>query len=209
MTTRGLIVARVERAAVAARIAAIAGAIALVLLIAFYAIGQPFGTLNDIALIVETLAIAPMMLGSYELGGVTPLWPARLSLAGGVGACLVWAAIHTAFVLGLVSFDYTTAATGAFLVENLALIVIGLWLTGAPPLAGPWMPNRLRWLGALGGLGFVLSGLGLILGGMNHPLAWAGGLGYLVLFPIWAWLMAGVFSARASAPSDPETRPAG
>ena len=199
MTIRPLIVARVERAAVAARIAAVAGLIALVLLVPFFAIGQPFGTLNDVALIVEILAIAPMMLGSYELGGVTPLWPARLSLAGGVGACLVWAAIHVAFVLGLVAFDYTSAATGAFLVENLALIVVGLWLTGAPPLAGPWMPDRLRWLGALGGLGFVLTGLGLILGGMNHPLAWAGGLGYLVHFPIRAWLMGGVFRSRAAS----------
>jgi hypothetical protein len=209
MATRALIVERVQRAAVAARVAAVAGGVALVLLILFYVVGQPFGTLNDLALIVETLAIAPMMLGSYELGGVTPLWPARLSLAGGIGACLVWAAMHAGFVLGLVSFDYTTAATGAFLVENVALIAIGLWLTGAPPLAGPWMPNRLRWLGALAGLGFVLNGLGLILGGMSHPLAWVGGLGYLVLFPIWAWLMAGVFSARASSPSTAEIPPAG
>jgi hypothetical protein len=209
MAARGLIVERVQRAALAARVAAVAGAVALVLLVLFSAVGQPFGTLNDIALVVETLAIAPMMLGSYELGGVTPLWPARLSLAGGIGACLVWTAMHVAFVLGLVSFDYATAATGAFLVENVALIVIGLWLTGAPPLAGPWMPNRLRWLGALAGLGFVLSGLGLILGGINHPLAWAGGLGYLVLFPLWASLMAGVFSARAASPSNAETRPGG
>ena len=200
---------RVERAAAAARVAAVAGALALVLLVLFYVVGQPFGMLNDLALIVETLAIAPMMLGSYELGGVTPLWPARLSLAGGIGGCVAWAAIHAAFVLGLVSFDYTTAATGAFLAENLALVVIGLWLTGAPPLAGPWMPNRLRWLGALAGLGFVLTALGLILGGMNNPLAWAGAVGYLVLFPIWAWLMAGVFRARALSPSDAAIPPAG
>lgn len=150
---------------------------------------------------IEILAIAPMMLGSYELGGVTPLWPARISLAGGVGACLAWAALHVAFIMGAVTFDYDRAATGAFLAENVALVVIGLWLTGAPPLAGPWLPGPLRWLGALGGLGFVLSGLGLILGGMNHPLAWAGGLGYLVVFPAWAFLMARVFRSRSEAPS--------
>jgi hypothetical protein len=201
--TRPLIVGRVRRAAQAARIAAMAGLVADLLLIAFFAVGQPFGTLNDLALVVMTLAIAPLMLGSYELGGVTPLWPARLSLAAGIGAVVVWSGLHLAFIAGVVTFDYNAAATGPFLAENLALIVIGGWLTGAPPLAGPWLPGMLRWLGALGGLGFVLTGLGLILGGMNHPLAWAGGLGYLVLFPIWAWLMAGVFSSRAATPAPP------
>ena len=198
---------RVGRAAQASMVAALAGLAALVLLGLFYAIGQPFGTLNDIALVVETLAIAPLMLGSYELGGVTPLWPARFSLASGIGACLIWAAIHLAFILGLVSFDYTAPATGWLLVENVALIVIGLWLTGAPPLAGPWLRGSLRWLGALAGLGFVLTAIGLILGGATHPLAYTGALGYLVLFPIWAWLMAGVFRSRAATPS--QAHPAG
>jgi hypothetical protein len=194
---RPLIRSRVTRAATAATVAGIAGLLALVTIALFAWLGQPWGTINDVVLVVEVLAIAPLMLGSYELGGVTPLWPARVSLAGGIAACLVWAAIHTAFVGGLVAFDYDTAATGPFLLENVALIVIGLWLTGAPPLAGPWMPGPLRWLGALSGLGFVLTGAGLILGGMNHPIAWAGGLGYLVLFPIWALLLARVFRSRA------------
>jgi hypothetical protein len=190
-------VERVSRAAVAARIAAAFGAAAFVLIVLFYWLGEPFGTLNDIALIGMTLAIAPMMLGSYELGGVVPLWPARLSLAGGIGAVLVWSALHVAFVARIVAFDYGGPASGPFLVENVALVLIGAWLTGAPLLAGAWLPALERWLGALGGLGFVATGLGLILGGAMHPLAWAGGIGYLVLFPIWAWRMAGVFSSRA------------
>ena len=188
---------RVSRAAVAARVAAVFGAAALVLIVLFYWLGEPFGTLNDLALIGMTLAIAPIMLGSYELGGVVPLWPARLSLGGGIGAVLLWSALHVAFVARFIAFDYAGPATGIFLVENLALVAIGAWLTGAPLLAGRWLPALERWLGALGGLGFVATGLGLILGGASHPLAWAGGLGYLVLFPIWAWRMVGVFSSRA------------
>jgi hypothetical protein len=197
---RPLIRSRVTRAATAARVAGVAGLVALVTIGLFYALGQPWGTVNDIAFVVEILAIAPLMLGSYELGGVTPLWPARVSLAGGIAGCLVYAAIHIAFIVGAVSFDYDHASTGALLVEDLALVVVGLWLTGAPPLAGPWMPDSLRWLGALGGLGFVLTGLGLILGGQSHPLAAVGALGYLVLFPIWALLLARVFSSRVPAP---------
>jgi len=195
---RRLIVARVRNTATAAGVAAVAGAIALVFLVLFFTIGGPFGTLNDIALVVEILAIAPIMLGSYELGGVTPLWPARLSLASGIAAVLVWSATQVAFIAGLVDFDYSAPSTGALLVQNLALLVIGLWITGAPPLAGPWLPGRLRVLGALSGLGIVLTALGLILGGISHPLAYAGGLGYVVLLPIWAWLMRSVFSGKAA-----------
>lgn len=194
---RPLIRTRVARAAVAGTVAAAAGLVALVTIVLFLWLGQPWGTINDLALVIEVLAIAPIMLGSYELGGVTPLWPARISLLAGVAACLAWAALHLAFIAGAVTFDYDHAASGAFLAENLALVVIGLWLTGAPPLAGPWLPGVLRWLGALGGLGFLLTGVGLILGGKNHPLAWAGAVGYLVLFPIWAFLLARVFRSRA------------
>lgn len=188
---------RVGRAAQAAVLAAVAGLVALVAIALFFAIGQPWGTVNDIALLVMTLAIAPIMLGSYELGGVTPLWPARLSLAGGIGAVVAWSVIQVAMIVGLVTFDYDNPATGAYLLENVALIVIGLWLTGAPLLAGPWLPGRLRILGALAGLGFVLTGLGLIVGSVNHPLTWVGGLGFQILFPIWAYVVAGVFRSRA------------
>jgi hypothetical protein len=191
---------RVGRAAQAAYVAAAAGLVGLVTIALFFWIGQPWGTLNDIALLVMTLAIAPVMLGSYELGGVTPLWPARLSLAAGIGAVVLWSVLHAAFIVGIVAFDYEHAATGALLVQNVALIAIGAWLTGAPLLAGPWLPGRLRILGAFAGVGFVLTGAGLILGGFGHPLTWVGGIGYQVLFPIWAWLVARVFSSRASLP---------
>ena len=184
----------------AAYVAAAAGAVALVCIALFFTVGEPFGTLNDIALLGMTLAIGPIMLGSYELGGVTPLWPARLSLAGGIGAVVVWSLVQAAMIARLVTFDYYAPAAGLFVVEDLALVVIGAWLTGAPLLAGPWLPRPLRWLGALGGLGFVLTGLGLIAGGLNHPLTYAGGLGYEVAFPIWAFLVARVFSSRASTP---------
>jgi hypothetical protein len=40
------------------------------------------------------------------------------------------------------------------------------------------------------GLGFVLLPIGLIMGGVNHPLTYAGGVGYSIAFPVWAFLMA-------------------
>jgi len=126
----------------------------------------------------------------------------RLRLFGRLGLLrLFWTLLVLALVAGVVAFDATSAA--AFLAQNLALVVIGAWLPGPPPLAGPWLPTRLRWLGALAGIGLLLAGLGWILGGVTQSFAAAGVLGYLVLLPIWAWLVAAVFRSKAQ-----ERRPA-
>jgi len=75
--------------------------------------------------------------------------------------------------------------------------VIGLWVAGANGLAGPWLGWQ-RWLGLLTGVGWALVGVGLLLGGMNHPLSYAGGIGYLLVFPVWAFLMGRLFTRIAS-----------
>jgi hypothetical protein len=181
---------RIRLAARAASVAAAAGLIGLVTLALFLWIGQPFGTINDVALLVMMLAIAPIMLGSYELGGLTPLLPAQLSLAAGVGAVTVWSAVQIATILGLVTIDVEHAATGAYAIEAIALVVIGAWLTGASLLAGSWLAPLLRALGAIAGIGFIVYAVGLLRGGVNDPLTYAGGIGYLVLFPVWAYLFA-------------------
>lgn len=177
--------------------AAIAGGIALVAIVVFLSIGQPFGTINDVALVVMTLSLGPVMLGHYELGGIVPLWPARLSLGGAVAAAVAWSLIQVAMIVGLVSFDYEHAATGAFAVSSLLQVVIGLWIAGASLLAGRWLPMTVRLLGTVAGTGTVVMSIGLLLGGVNHPLTYAGGIGYQVMLPIWAYLLGRVFQARA------------
>jgi hypothetical protein len=170
-------------------IIAAAGLVAAIAIGLFFSIGQPWGTLNDLALLVMTLALAPVMLGAYELGGRTPLMPARLSLASGLGAIILWSLVQVAMVAGVVSFDYGAPATGSFAISSVLEIAIGAWLIGAPLLAGPWLPTIHRLVGTLSGIGWVLLGLGLLLGGVNHPLTYIGGIGYQLLFPVWGLLM--------------------
>ena len=177
--------------------AAIAGGIALLAIVLFFSIGQPFGTINDIALVVMTLSLGPVMLAHYELGGIVPLWPARLSLAGAVAAAGAWSLIQVAMIAGITTFDYEHAATGAFAVSSLLQIVIGLWIAGASLLAGRWLPMTVRLLGIVAGTGTVVMSIGLLLGGLNHPLTSTGGIGYQVVLPIWAYLLGRVFGARA------------
>src|SRR5437870_12770556 len=61
-----------RRSAMAAYIGAGAAVVGLVTIALFFWIGQPWGTLNDVAVLVMTAAIAPLMLAFWELGGWTP-----------------------------------------------------------------------------------------------------------------------------------------
>jgi hypothetical protein len=56
-------------------------------------------------------------------------------------------------------------------------------------LAGPWL-NEVRWLGVAAGVAGVVFGAGLLLGGVDTGWTSLGGIGYLILLPAWAFLMA-------------------
>jgi hypothetical protein len=170
-------------------VVAAAGALALVFIRLSFAVGQPWGSLNDLALLVMTAALAPLMLCFYELGGRTPLRLAQAAQTLGWLAVLVWCATQVLMLIGVVAFDYYSATTGAFAVQSWATVYIGLWLAGANLLAGPWLSSE-GWLGVLVGVGVVLFSLGLLQGGIETPMTYVGGLAYQVLLPIWAFLMA-------------------
>jgi hypothetical protein len=184
----------VRRAVVAAYVAAAAGLVAAITIALFFAIGQPWGTLNDIALLVMTAAIPVLMLAFWELGGLTPTPLALAAQVSGWIAVIAWCVAQALMMVGVLSFDYNDAASGGLLAEAVAMLVIGLWISGANLLAGPWL-NATRWFGVAAGLGFVLLPIGLILGGVDHPLTYAGGIGYSIVFPVWAFLMGRHLSA--------------
>jgi hypothetical protein len=184
----------VRRAAVAAYVAAAAGLVAAIPIILFFVAGQPWGTLNDTALLVMTAAIPFLMIAFWELGGRTPTPLALAAQITGWIAVIAWCVAQALMIVGVLSFDYNDAASGGLLVEAVALVVIGLWIAGANLLAGTWLTS-IRWFGVAAGLGFVILPVGLILGGVDHPLTYAGGVGYSIVFPVWAFLMGRHLSA--------------
>ena len=184
----------VRRAVVAAYVVAAAGVVAMVTIMLFFVVGQPWGTLNDTARLVLTAAIPPLMLAFWELGGLTPTPLALVAQVSGWIAVVVWCVVQALMIAGALTFDYDHAATGGLAVEAVALIVIGLWIAGASLLAGGWL-SSIRWFGVAAGLGFVLLPIGLILGGVDHPLTYAGGVGYSIVLPVWAFLVGRHLSA--------------
>jgi hypothetical protein len=179
----------VRRAIVGACVVGAAGIVALVTIGLFLSIGQPWGTINDLALIVMTAAIPFLMLAFWELGGLTPTPLARLAQITGWLAAAVWCVTHLLFVFGLVDIDYDMPATGAYALEAVALIVIGLWIAGANLLAGPWL-SAFRWFGVVAGLGVVLFAAGTLLGDKDSAMVYVGGVFYLAVLPLWALGMA-------------------
>ena len=185
----------VRRAEVAAYVVAGAGLVAAVTIGLFFWIGQPWGTINDLALLVMTAALAPLMLGFWELGGLTPTPLALAAQVIGWLAITAWCVVQALLILGVLTFVFDAPATGGFAIEAVATAVIGLWVAGANLLAGRWL-NRIRWLGVLSGIEFVIFSVGLLLGGAYHPLTIVGGIGYQFVFPVWAFLMGRHLRAR-------------
>jgi hypothetical protein len=182
----------------AAYVAGVAGFVAFVTIILFFSAGQPWGTINDLALLVMTAAIPFLMLAFWELGGLTPTPLALVAQASGWFAAGAWCTTQLAFVLGFLDIDYTIPATGVFAIQALALIVIGLWIAGANLLAGPWL-SAVRWLGVVTGLGVLLYAVATLTVDKDSPLVLGGGIAYLVLLPIWALAMGGYLSRQPPA----------
>jgi len=168
---------------------AFAGLLAVVALVLFFTTGQPWGTINDLLLIVTIGALPVLMLAFWELGGLTPTPLALTAQVLGWLAAAIWCLTHLLFVLGVVEIDYDAPAdTGAYLVESVALVYIGLWIGGAALLAGPWL-TAIRWVGVVVGLGIAAYGFGTIVSGASGLLTYAGAVAYLLLFPAWGYLM--------------------
>ncbi len=197
-----------KRAAIAADAAAVAAMIGLVTISLYFWIGQPWGTINDVAVLVMTAAVAPLMLAFWELGGLTPTPLALIAQVAGWLSVLAWVIVHSLFIGGAMTFDYAAPATGGLAVESSAQVYIGLWIAGASLLAAAWLGSWERWLGLVTGLGWALVGAGLLLGGMNHPLSYAGGIGYLLAFPVWAFLMGRLLNRIASGADSRPPAPA-
>jgi hypothetical protein len=191
-----------RRAVVGACVVGAAGVVALITILLFLSVGQPWGTLNDLALIVMTAAIPFLMLAFWELGGLTPTPLARMAQFTGWLAAGAWCLTHLLFVIGVVDINYDLPATGAYALEAVALIVIGLWIAGANLLAGPWL-TAFRWFGVAAGLGVVLFAVGTLVGDKDSLPVYVGGVFYLAVLPLWALGMA-FYLVRRNAVIAPE-----
>jgi hypothetical protein len=174
-----------DRLAIAVGVAAAGSAICLA---TYFAVGGPFGTLNDIG-----------NAATGVLSGVLA-WRLRERIPGRSGAAAVGAAMIGAALTVVGSALVVSGTTGFFLaglVSSVGFAGVGAWLLvlSRSAAADAW-PARLRTTGLAAGALMVMGVValpGLILGldDMSSAPAWAwigflGWLGTFVAYPIWA-----------------------
>lgn len=166
----------------AAALAAVA-VVSLVSLIAFFTVGEPFGSINDAGNGVIAVLSAALALATHRPGGI----PATALAVVGAATAVVG------------SLLVMTDATGYFLaglVSALGFACIGVWLV-VVGLSGELPASRLALMaGAVMALGFVdIPGILQGLDDQDAAPTWllAAGIcwaGTYVLLPLWAFRVA-------------------
>ncbi len=142
-------------------------------LAAFFAVGEPWGTLNDSLSICLAWATVPIAVDLVRRH------PASRLLALGVVVDLIGVATNTIFTSLLISRRMTFEDSLQPILTGQALI--GTWLI----LAGAWAwsdpaSRRASMLGITGGAGLIATAAGIATGGMESPVAAIGFISALV-----------------------------
>jgi len=162
-----------------ALVAALATVVGAVLLGLFFAKGQPWGTLNDIASIVLMLATMPVavalgMLGAGAYGGLAWLVTA-IGLAGMAGAAIA----QSLLVARVRTYEQLLPWTlGSGAVVGVWYVLVGL--LGLDFVNTRHYPGLLIALAIASGVGYIAIGYGFWRGNQRHPLSIVGGLALLV-----------------------------
>lgn len=162
-----------------ALVAAVATVLGAIFLGLFFAKGQPWGTLNDIASVVLMVATIPVavaigLLGTDAFG--TLAWVVTaIGIVGMLGAALAQALL-VARVRTYQQLLPWTLGSGA---------VVGIWylligLLGLGFVTTRSFPVAIMLLAIASGIGFVAVGYGFWRGNERHPLSIVGGLVLLV-----------------------------
>lgn len=162
-----------------ALLAAVATVVGALFLVLFFAKGQPWGTLNDIASIVLMLATIPVAvalgrLGESVFGGLAWVVTA-IGIAGMAGAAVA----QTLLVARVGTYRQLLPWTlGSGVVVGVWYLLVGL--LGLEFVTTRNYPPLVMALAIASGIAFIAIGYGFWRGNERHPLSIVGGLVLLV-----------------------------
>jgi hypothetical protein len=179
-----------------ALVSAIASIVGLVTLIIFFSLGEPWGTINDMASVVQALSTLPVLLFLYRLHQQeAPILSLAAFVIGAIGM-LIAIVFQSLLILRVITFAQTAVASPV----GFGLLGIPLLWFGYRDFLSGTMPRGVALLGILTGAGFVALMAGVLLGGQEHPLTAIGGLIAGIGYPVWAiWLGRILLSGRLRA----------
>lgn len=158
--------------ALVAAVATIAGAVFLGL---FFAKGQPWGTLNDIASVVLMFATIPVAVAMGLLGedafGLLAWLVTAIGIVGMIGAAVA----QVLLVARARTYQQLLPWTlGSGAVVGVWYLLVGLLGLGLVTTRG--FPVAIMALAIASGIGFIAIGYGFWRGNERHPLSVLGGL---------------------------------
>lgn len=180
-------------AAWSAFLSAIMTILGLVTLMVFFALGEPWGTLNDITSVILALSILPVLLILHRLHRNAAQTISLVALVIGGIAMLVAAVFQTLLILKVIAFAQTAVVVPA----TFGVLGASLMIYGYLARTNQSLPPRLALVSMIAGVGYVLVILGIIIGGQEHPLAAIGGLTAVICYPICAIWMGRLLLAGA------------
>lgn len=189
-------VALFRRAGWSAIASAILTILGLVTLILFFSRGQPWGTINDITSIILALSMLPVLLALYSLHQLDAPGVSLATLVVSSLAMLVAILFQIGLIFKVITFAQTSIVVpAAFGLLGMALIVFSY-----RAYASGTLPPGLVVLGIVAGVGYVLTIVGFLLSGEQHPLTGLGGLTAVISYPVWAvWFSRLLLSGRVLA----------
>jgi hypothetical protein len=139
----------------------VAGAVTLA---TFFAVGEPWGTLNDLSAIALAASTVPIAVGLARRN------PRSAALTLGLGLDVVGAITTSTYTALLITRRMTFEDSLLGVVGGQALIGAWLVLVGLAAWPDP-ASRRLAGFAITGGLGLVATAAGIATGGMQSPIA--------------------------------------
>jgi Domain of unknown function (DUF4386) len=180
--------------------AALFSAVAIVLMVATAILGATLRLGNTFSVVVVIL-MALLSVVALALYLILRSAAPAMSLAAtaiGILGMLLTGAVHVLAMASAISPDQFNT-TG----EGIGPAGIGLWLLLVNYLAlrSKALPRGLTWIGLIAGVGWLLSGVGALIGGSQDLPFSIGPLGIFLVSPIWAiWLGRRLLAKSGSIP---------
>ena len=147
-------------------------------------------TFSVVVVILMALLIVVALALYLVLRSQAPAMSLAATVIGILGMLLT-GAVHVLLMARVVSPEQFNT-TG----EGIGPVGIGLWLLLVNYLAlqSTALPRGLTWIGLIAGAGWLMSGVGALIGGSQNLLSSIGPLGIFFVYPVWAiwlgrWLM--------------------
>ncbi|MBM3124569.1 MAG: hypothetical protein FJZ87_05780 [Chloroflexi bacterium] len=166
-------------------LSAIATFLGFVTIIGFFMVGGLFGVINDAISVIGSLAIIPILFALYQLLRSHASAASLGALVIGIIAMLVAAILQALLVFKVITYEQTAVPVPfAYGVVGLSLIAFNAFAYTHKSFS-----RKLAIWGIVAGAGYVLTIMGFIIGGQNHPLTYIGGLAAVIAYIVWAfWL---------------------